>query len=79
MVGRNVISTMREMLSMPSRPRSSTRVSPPVLRSRWKRSDSRCMCSKASSASLRTACMATLANMPSRTCTSRVMATRTAP
>ena len=34
------------------------------------------MCSKVSSASLRTACMATLANMPSRTCTSSVMAMR---
>ena len=35
------------MVSMALRPRSSTRVSPPVLRSRWKRSDSWCMCSKA--------------------------------
>ena len=34
------------------------------------------MCSKVLSASLRTACMATLANMPSRTCTSSDMATR---
>ena len=79
MVGTKVISVMREMFSMPSRPRSSTRVSPPVLRSRWKRSDRRCMCSKVVSASLRTACMATLANMPSRTCTSSDMAMRVRP
>ena len=43
---RSCMITMRTMVSMPLRPRSSTRVSPPVLRSRWKRSDSWCMCSK---------------------------------
>ena len=46
MVGASCRITIRTMVSMPLRPRSSTRVSPPVLRSRWKRSDSRCMCSK---------------------------------
>ena len=39
-VGTTVSIAMRTMVSMPLRPRSSTRVSPPVLRSRWKRSDS---------------------------------------
>ena len=46
MVGTACRMTMRTMVSMPLRPRSSTRVRPPVLRSRWKRSDSWCMCSK---------------------------------
>ncbi len=46
MVGTSCRMTMRTMVSMALRPRSSTRVRPPVLRSRWKRSDSSCMCSK---------------------------------
>ena len=66
-VGMRVISAMRLMFSMPVRPRSKTRVSPPVLRSRWKRIDSRCMCSNVVRASFLTACIATRANMPSRT------------
>ena len=70
---------MRTMVSMALRPRSSTRVSPPVLRSRWKRSDSRCMCSKVRIASRRTACIATLANMPSRHCVSTAIRMRMAP
>ena len=45
-VGISVSTARRESSSMPERPRSSTRVRPPVLRSRWKRSERRCMCSK---------------------------------
>ncbi len=40
MVGTSCRMTIRTMVSMPLRPRSRTRVSPPVLRSRWKRSES---------------------------------------
>ena len=79
MVGASWSITMRTMLSMPLRPRSSTRVSPPVLRSRWKRSDSACMCRKVISASRRTACMATLANRPSRHWVSSAIRTRLRP
>ena len=59
MVGTPVSMVMRTMVSMAPRPRSSTRVSPPVLRSRWKRSDSSCRWTKTSLAMRRTACMAT--------------------
>ena len=79
MVGIRIISSMRVICSTPRRPRSRTRVRPPVFFSRWKRSDKRCMCSNVVSASLRTACMATRANMPSRNCASSVMQMRTTP
>ncbi len=79
MVGTSVSTIRRESSSMPLRPRSSTRVSPPVLRSRWKRNDNWCMCWKVWSARRRTACIATLANSPSRTCVSSAMAIRVAP
>ena len=51
---------------MPRVPRSMSRVSPPVCRSRWKRSDSECMCSKTSSATRRMARCATFTNTTSR-------------
>ena len=41
--------------------------------------DRRCMCSKVCSASRRTACIATLAKSPSRTCVRSAMATRETP
>ena len=78
-VGTSCMITMRTMVSMALRPRSSTRVRPPVLRSRWKRSESLCMCSKTMKASRRTAFMATLANSPSRACVSTAIRIRISP
>ena len=79
MVGTSCMITMRTMVSMALRPRSSTRVRPPVLRSRWKRSESWCMCSKVRKASRRTAFIATLAKMPSRAWVSSAIRMRMPP
>ena len=47
-VGAVLSIVKRTMVSMPLVPRSMTRLSPPVRRARWKRSDSRCRCWKVS-------------------------------
>ena len=78
-VGTACMITMRTMVSMALRPRSSTRVSPPVLRSRWKRKESWCMCSNTMKASRRTAFIDTLANTPSRIWVSTAIRTREPP
>ena len=78
-VGIAVSIVIRTMDSMPFRPRSRTRVNPPVFRSRWNRSESRCIWSNVSSANRRTACMATAAKSASRTCVSNAITMRVAP
>ena len=64
---------------MPRVPRSMSRVSPPVWRSRWKRSDSECMCWKTSSATRRMARCATFTNTTSRSSLKSVEDMRRSP
>ena len=66
MVGAVASMVKRTIVSMPLVPRSMMRDRPPVRRSRWKRSDSSCMCTKVRKASWRTACWPTRANSASR-------------
>ena len=82
-ISKKVGSTLKTMkfrsVEMPRVPRSMSRVSPPVCRSRWKRSDSECMCSKTSSATRRMARCATFTNTTSRSSLKSVEDMRSSP
>ena len=65
-VGRIENSVKLISVEMPRVPRSTSRVSPPVWRARWKRSDSACRWRNTLSAIVRTARCVTLANRNSR-------------
>ncbi len=66
MVGKIENSAKDSSVSMPLVPRSMTRDSPPVLRSRWKRSDRVWTWAKVETATSRIAWYCTLAKTPSR-------------
>ncbi len=82
-ISRSVGSTLKTMnessVEMPRVPRSISRVSPPVWRSRWKRSDNACKWWKTSSAMRRMARCATFTNTMSRSSLKTVLERRSSP
>jgi hypothetical protein len=66
-------------VEIPRVPRSTSRVSPPVCRARWKRSDSACRWRKTSSAIVRTARCVAFANRNSRSSVNAVVDRRNRP
>ena len=66
-------------VEIPRCPRSTSRVSPPVCRERWKRRLSACRCRNTFSAILRTARCVTLANRNSRSSVKNVVDSRSTP
>ncbi len=72
-------SMYESSVEMPRVPRSMSRVTPPVCRSRWKRSDSACRCWNTCSATRRMARFATRTKTMSRNSANSVVDSRSSP
>ena len=72
-------SMYESSVEMPRVPRSMSRDTPPVWRSRWKRSERLCRCRNTSSATRRTARCATRTKTTSRSSAKSVVENRSRP